>query len=135
MPGQELFEYADEDGQVRCLGSSDVNDYLREASGADFTAKDFRTWHATVHALELVRQPPPEGSARRSAKEILGEVAARLGNTVAVCRKSYVHPQVLELALRGVPEDHETVVSTARPTAGLSSAECELMRFLESVGR
>lgn len=136
MPGQELFEYADEDGQVRCLGSSDVNDYLREASGADFTAKDFRTWHATVHALELVRQPPPEGGARRSAKEILGEVAARLGNTVAVCRKSYVHPQVLELALRGVPEGQDAVATRAsRPIAGLSAAECDLMRFLASLQR
>jgi DNA topoisomerase I len=132
LPGQELFEYADEDGTVRCLGSADVNDYLREASDADFTAKDFRTWHATVHALQLVREPPPEGRARRSAKEILAEVAARLGNTVAVCRKAYVHPDVLELALRGVPEDDAaSPVSGSRPVLGLSAAERDLMGFLE----
>jgi DNA topoisomerase-1 len=132
LPGQELFEYADEEGTVRCLGSADVNDYLREASDADFTAKDFRTWHATVHALQLVREPPPEGGARRSAKEILAEVAARLGNTVAVCRKAYVHPDVLELALRGVPEDDAaSPVSGSRPVLGLSAAERDLMGFLE----
>jgi DNA topoisomerase-1 len=129
MPGQELFEYADEEGVVRCLGSADVNDYLREASGGDFTAKDFRTWHATVHALQLVREPPPAGGARRSAKEILAEVAAQLGNTVAVCRKSYVHPAVLALALNGVPEDDEAPASS-RSRAGLSAAERDLTGFL-----
>lgn len=126
LPGQDLFEYVDDDGAVRCLGSSDVNDYLREASGADFTAKDFRTWHATVHALELVHE-------RCVAKEMLAQVARRLGNTVAVCRKAYVHPQVLELALRGLPEGEEPV--PAPPAAGLSAAERHLMAFLKPLPR
>src|SRR5205814_2108224 len=99
MPGQGLFEYEDDSGAVRCVGSGDVNDYLRDASGGDFSAKDFRTWHATVHALALLAAslaaPPAQ---RRSANDVLAEVAARLGNTVAVCRKAYVHPGVLALA-------------------------------------
>jgi DNA topoisomerase-1 len=130
MPGQELFEYADEDGSVRSVGSSDVNDYLREASGADFTAKDFRTWHGSVHALALVREPSPQG-ARRSAKEVLAEVAKRLGNTVAVCRKAYVHPKVLELALTGIPDDEAGVPDAPRGRrGGLSMQERDLMGFL-----
>lgn len=129
MPGQELFEYEDESRLVRCVGSSDVNDYLREASGGDFTAKDFRTWHATVHALELAKAPAADGGVRRSVKEILGEVAARLGNTVAVCRKAYVHPSVLALAMTGWEGDDE---SAPRRRAGLSQAEAELLEFLKA---
>ena len=97
MPGQELFQYVDEEGEVRGVGSAEVNDYIRDASGADFTAKDFRTWHGTAHALALwIEHGGAEGEPTASAKELLGEVAKRLGNTVAVCRKSYVHPRVLE---------------------------------------
>ena len=79
------------------VGSADVNDYLREASGADFTAKDFRTWHGDrARARPLGRAGAADAEHRRSANQLLGEVAKRLGNTVAVCRKSYVHPRVLE---------------------------------------
>lgn len=132
MPGQELFEYEDDAGAIRCVGSSDVNDYLREASGADFTAKDFRTWHASVHALDLVRQSSREGVERvRTANEIMAEVAKRLGNTVAVCRKAYVHPQVLALAQRG--HAHESVAFARR--AGLSAREADLMAFLAAAAR
>ena len=126
LPGQELFEYADENGAIRCVGSADVNDYLREAAGADFTAKDFRTWHATVHALQLLRQLDGQG-ARRTANEVLAEVAARLGNTVAVCRKAYVHPGVLALALEAPAAE---AVAARRRRAGLSPAEVDLMEFL-----
>ena len=98
LPGQELFQYTDEDGTRHGIGSSDVNDYLREASGGEFTAKDFRTWHGTVQALELTRlaceQNAADPEVRYSAKEILGAVARQLGNTPAVCRASYVHPLV-----------------------------------------
>jgi DNA topoisomerase-1 len=132
MPGQELFEYADEAGAIRCVGSADVNAWLREAAGADFTAKDFRTWHATVHALELASGPKDgAGGGRRSAKEILVEVAARLGNTVAVCRKAYIHPEVLALAARGVPEgDAAPPAGGPRRKVGLSAAEAALVAFL-----
>ena len=94
LPGQELFQYTDDEGQVRSVASEDVNAYLREASGADFTAKDFRTWHGSVVALSLACAATHEGAAARS---ILAEVARRLRNTVAVCRKAYVHPRVLAL--------------------------------------
>ncbi|HEX6707278.1 MAG TPA: DNA topoisomerase IB [Albitalea sp.] len=123
MPGQDLFEYEDEDGEVRGVGSADVNGYLREISGGDFTAKDFRTWHATVHALELLRDP-----GARGVNEVLAEVASRLGNTVAVCRKAYVHPAVLELAGK------EPCELNAQRTRGLSSAERNLVAFLRSPG-
>ena len=83
-----------------------------------------------MHALALVKAPLPEGGVRRSAKDILAEVAARLGNTVAVCRKAYVHPGVLDLALRGMPEDDEAAAAPLRPTDGLSAAERDLIRFL-----
>jgi len=89
MPGQELFTYVDEEGTLRTVGSADVNAYIREASGAEFTAKDFRTWHGTVHALMLwAEQMAAEAAKRLSANEVLAEVARRLGNTVAVCKKS-----------------------------------------------
>jgi len=127
MPGQELFEYVDEDGGVRGVSSSDVNDYLREASGGDFTAKDFRTWHASVLAFALAHRPP--AGTRRSANEILAEVAARLGNTVAVCRKAYVHPSVLELA-QGMPDVPGEGPRPATRRSGLSAPEAALMNFL-----
>ena len=131
MPGQELFQYADEDGAVRSVGSDEVNGYIREASGADFTAKDFRTWHGTAHALALwVEHGRAEGGPRPSVKELLGEVAKRLGNTVAVCKKSYVHPRVLE-ALAGVPDAALLdAIHTATRRAGLSAGERRLLAFL-----
>jgi DNA topoisomerase-1 len=127
MPGQELFEYVDEEGQLRCVGSAEVNEYLREAAGEEFSAKDFRTWHATVLALSLIKARGEDGQAR-SDKEVLAEVAQRLGNTVAVCRKAYVHPRVLEWASFG-PADGEAPVVKMR--TGLSRAEAELLDFLE----
>jgi len=140
MPGQELFEYEDESGTVRSVGSADVNGYLREAAGADVTAKDFRTWHATVHALALLKEPPPATDgrprARRTANEIVAEVAARLGNTVAVCKKAYVHPGVLELAAAGLPDEVAALqAAVSRPRAGLSAAEVDLMAFLRKAAR
>jgi DNA topoisomerase I len=135
MPGQELFQYEDEAGQTHCVGSADVNDYLRELSGADFTAKDFRTWHASVHALQLLCGLPQEGPAsRRAVNEVLRQVAGRLGNTLAVCRRSYVHPGLMAAAA-------ETGLSSAwagceaRRRRGLTVAECRLLAFLETDGQ
>ena len=97
LPGQELFQWISEDGERHRVDSSDVNDYLRAASGSDFTAKDFRTWFATVHALELLRctgaKDPRE--CQKAIVEVVRTVAERLGNTPAVCRKSYIHPELL----------------------------------------
>jgi len=106
LPGQRLFQYLDDDGQRQPVDSGMVNDYLREASSGDFTAKDFRTWGGTVLAASvLARTPLPERGgerARRSAiADAVKEVAAVLGNTPAVCRASYIHPLLFEGWLDG----------------------------------
>ena len=97
LPGQELFQYVDEDGAVRRINSSDVNDYLAELAGLRVTAKDFRTWHGSVLGLEFTRLAAQREHERGAAKQVIAQVAARLRNTVAVCRKSYLHPAVLAL--------------------------------------
>ncbi len=101
LPGKMLFQYQDDDGQVRPIDSGDVNHYLRQAAGDDFSAKDFRTWGATLTALmALARLPVPDDAspARCQAlqNEVIGAVAAMLGNTPAVCRRSYIDPCVFD---------------------------------------
>lgn len=132
LPGQELFQYIDDEGQARTVGSSDVNDYLRGVSGSEFTAKDFRTWHGSVQALErlsaLTASSPTE--AKRLVKAALSDVAARLGNTVAVCRKSYVHPRIVAAFLDG---SLAAAPRSAAPAGrGLAAAERRLMAFLRT---
>jgi DNA topoisomerase-1 len=98
LPGQELFQYLDDDGEVRDIGSDDVNNYLREISGADFTAKDFRTWAGTklaAQALQEFEDFDSHAAAKRNITRAIESVAERLGNTTAVCRKCYVHPEVI----------------------------------------
>ena len=97
LPGQELFQYADEDGGVHKVTSADVNDYLSEIAGAHVTAKDFRTWHGSVMALEFTRAACSGERVTGAAKQVVAQVAAQLRNTPAVCKKSYIHPKVLEL--------------------------------------
>jgi DNA topoisomerase-1 len=114
LPGQELFAYLDADGEVRSIGSSDVNDYLREITGQDFTAKDFRTWSGTVlaaWALEELQAVDSESQAKRNVVRAVEQVAEWLGNTPAVSRRSYVHPAVIDAYLDG------DVVRDARQTA------------------
>lgn len=104
LPGQELFQYLDKDGQQQCIGSADVNDYLRELTGADFTAKDFRTWTGTVLAASALREFKAfatQAEMKRNVLCAIEGVAARLGNTTTVCRKSYIHPAILELYAAG----------------------------------
>lgn len=139
MPGQALFQYTGEDGQLHGIASDDVNDYLRDASGAEFTAKNFRTWHASVHALALLGELPGargDGDAftRRELNDVLTDVAKRLGNTVAVCRKSYVHPRVLEATQAQLRAASEGLASMRRQR-GWSVAERQLMAFLTPPGR
>jgi len=130
MPGQDLFQYVDEDGVPHGVGSADVNGYIREAAGADFTAKDFRTWHGTAHALALwFENCELEKAKRSSAKELLAEVARRLGNTVAVCRKSYVHPRVVEV-LAGELDDGLRAALAVANKRGLDAHERRLLAFL-----
>jgi len=99
LPGQALFQYVDDEGARRAIDSGQVNDYLSERMGEEFTAKDFRTWHATLHALKLIGKVPlPEKPCERALRacinEVVKEVAAGLRNTPAVCRKSYINPAV-----------------------------------------
>jgi len=104
MPGQELFGYEDEAGQPRDVGSQDVNGYLREISGQDFTAKDFRTWAGTVLAAIALREfkaVTGQTQAKKNVVTAIEAVAKMLGNTPAVCRKCYIHPRVLESYLAG----------------------------------
>ena len=103
LPGQELFEYVAADDTVHAISSSDVNEYLREIAGAPYTAKDFRTWHATIEVLELLAGQH-FGTVRESKghlKEALQRVARRLGNTPTMCRKCYVNPVVIDAFLAG----------------------------------
>jgi DNA topoisomerase I len=99
LPGRELFQYLDEDGEIQDIGSADVNDYLREVTRLDFTAKDFRTWTGTVLAAEALRDLKEFRSATQAKRNVLAAidaVAGILGNTRSVCRKCYVHPAILE---------------------------------------
>jgi DNA topoisomerase I len=104
LPGQELFQYRDDRGRVVDIGSSDVNAYLKEVTGEEFTSKDFRTWAGTVLAATLLREFGVADSERLAKKNIVNaidQVAAQLGNTRAVCRKCYVHPAVIDAYLDG----------------------------------
>jgi DNA topoisomerase-1 len=97
LPGQELFAYRDEAGETRDVTSSDVNAYLREISGGDITAKDFRTWHGTVlaaMALQEFEKFDSRAGAKRNIRTAIESVAARLGNTPTICRKCYIHPEI-----------------------------------------
>lgn len=101
LPGYELFQYI-EDGVVRSIGASDVNAYLKEAAGDDYTAKDFRTWGATVIAANAIieaQDPASQCRTTRIVSAAIRRAADMLGNTLSVCRKSYVHPGVLNCAL------------------------------------
>jgi DNA topoisomerase-1 len=99
LPGKRLFEYIDESGDVRPVTSADVNEYIREATGGGFTAKDYRTWAATLGAALLLcatEHPGSERACKKAIKQVLEQVADRLGHTVTICRTSYVHPRLLE---------------------------------------
>jgi DNA topoisomerase I len=104
LPGQELFQYLDPDGTQRDVTSSDVNAYLREITGEDFTAKDFRTWAGTVLAALALREFEhfdSEAGAKRNIRTAIESVASRLGNTPTICRKCYIHPHILDSYLKG----------------------------------
>ena len=118
LPGQHLFQYIDDAGQRRPVRSQHVNDYLRRVSGHDFTAKDFRTWHASVLALELTAglEPSAPGDAvvpqRATVVEVVRQVARQIGNTQAVCRRFNIHPAVLEAVLDGPARKEEKTSGT-----------------------
>lgn len=142
LPGFELFQYVDEEGERHAIDSGDVNDYLREISGQDFTAKDFRTWSGSLLAANaLARQatPPKKSSRRRAVAAAVKEVAATLGNTPAVCRKSYIHPAVIEAFEAGSlladlrPKSRSRRADSAKQ--GVRQAEARLMHVLKAALR
>ena len=128
LPGQTLFTWLDDDGVARSIGSHHVNDYIREATGSDHTAKTFRTWTATsqVAAALVPYAATPTKAAFLAAVDV---AAARLGNTRAVCRRSYVHPEVETRFFAGDLAD-VWMEGPRRPTAGLSTAERRTLHLL-----
>ncbi|WP_295685007.1 DNA topoisomerase IB [uncultured Nevskia sp.] len=133
LPGQELFQYLDEAGERRTLGSADVNDYLRNAAGAEFTAKDYRTWAGSVMAYRALRKPlgksADEVPTVRRVVEVIKDIAAGLGNTPAVCRKCYVHPAVLDAYLEG---RLGSAIPT-KPKRGLKVDEAAFLQFINAL--
>jgi DNA topoisomerase I len=138
LPGQELLQYLDEDGKQQDVPSSDVNAYLREISGQDVTAKDFRTWAGTVLAalaLSELEGFDTAAQAKRNLRTAIEGVAARLGNTPTICRKCYVHPEVLNSYLDGklVLEIKSEIESELRDKlAGLQPEEAAILAMLRA---
>lgn len=133
IPGKELFQYYEKDGTRRCIDSGMVNQYLREISGREFTAKDFRTWSGTVRALFAFRQCGPAENittARKNIVTVLDDVARHLGNTRTVCKKYYVHPLVIELYEQG---KLHTIIETCKTHKHelLQHEEAVLLRILD----
>jgi len=125
LPGQNLFKYVDEDGDVQAVGSSDVNEYLAETMGERFTAKNFRTWHGSVMAFQCLL----EGAGELPIKALLDCVADKLGNTPAVTRKSYIHPAVIDLVER--QEEWRAKTCLPRATKWLTREERGLIELLQ----
>jgi DNA topoisomerase I len=138
LPGQDIFQYVDEEGDVRNIDSQDVNDYLRDITGEDFTAKDFRTWAGTVlAAMALNAQEAFENKtqAKKNVKDAIAAVAKILGNTPTVCRKCYVHPAVLETYLDGAMIEglkQKTEETLAGKLPNLRSEEAAVLAFLQA---
>ena len=129
LPGQQLFQYINGDGEPCAVTSADVNDYIRDATGGDFTAKNFRTWGASVIAFDQMLTALEHEKARISLKTVLEPVAEALGNTPAISRKSYVHPKLIDAA-RDRPRDPLNGMERPRGRKWLSSAEVGLLDFL-----
>lgn len=141
LPGYELFQYIDPDGNRHSVDASDVNDYLRQITNEDFTAKDFRTWAGTVLACAMLREFEPaetQTQAKKNVVEAIKRVATRLGNTPSVCRKCYVHPAVLESYMGGAlvqaaKQDvtHEVEKEIDKDPSSLRHEEKDLLKMLE----
>jgi DNA topoisomerase-1 len=135
LPGPNLFQYVDARGRRQPITAGDVNDYIRDAAGADFSAKDFRTWAGTVLAALALADAVPATSRRQAARIVataVATVAQRLGNTPAVCRKGYVHPGVIDAYLDGITL--RAVRGAARPAVadGLAVEEARVLALLEA---
>lgn len=135
IPGQELFQYYDEAGDRHPINSEDVNDYIREVTGGDFSAKDFRTWTGTMLAAEALRTIGTAGSAREAKSNVLkavDQVAEQLNNTRAICRKYYIHPAIFETYTEGtLLSTYKRELRRARAT-GLEREEAAVLALLRS---
>ncbi|HEU4939109.1 MAG TPA: hypothetical protein VFT39_21825 [Vicinamibacterales bacterium] len=136
LPGYELFQYIGEDGERHAIGSADVNAYLKEITGEDYTSKDFRTWAGTVLAAQTLHEFETfesDAQAKRNIVTAVETVAKRLGNTKAVCRKCYIHPAILESYMDGSLV--KILVGRAgresRKASDLSQAEAAVLGFLQ----
>ena len=138
LPGRELFQYLDEDGRRQIVYADDVNSYLREITGRDVTAKDFRTWTGTMIAAESLREMGPAPTKRDAERNVLRAIdrtAERLGNTRAVCRQYYIHPALIEGYLEGsvLPPLPAPVWQERRPHGPtLRRHEAEVLAFLKA---
>jgi DNA topoisomerase I len=134
LPGQELFQYLDDEGRRCNVGSGDVNDYLREICGEDFTAKDFRTWAGTVLMCAAFRElEATDTPFSKRLLQAIDAVAGMLGNTRAVCRKSYIHPGIIDACTTGGIQ--QMLAGPARRRRGLSADECSVLSVLERVAK
>lgn len=132
LPGQHLFQYLDDEGHPCSVSSSDINQCLREITGGDFTAKDYRTWAGSSLALASLRQLVAEGRkpSKQAVAEVVKDVAGELGNTPAVCRKCYIHPAILDSYLRGELDGVRWSKGRAR-RRWLKPEEVDLLVFLQ----
>lgn len=135
LPGQRLFQYVDEDGEPRQIHSHDVNDYIRETIGADFTSKHFRTWGATIDAayrFAAVQPPESQRERIRLTNQVIDTVASRLRNTRTVCRRCYIHPKAIESWTEGRLGDEIADLRRRFPRAlkGLDAEESIVFRWL-----
>jgi DNA topoisomerase-1 len=139
VPGQRLFQYEDERGGYHPVTSSDINNYLREATGEPFSAKDFRTWAGTLLAVHVLGRAEPgatKAATARQVKRALARVSAQLGNTVAICRKSYVHPAVIDQYSSGeLRASVRRAVRAAQrhPIRGLKTPEAVAVHWLRAL--
>jgi DNA topoisomerase I len=132
LPGSELFQYVGEDGDLHSIDSGDVNDYLREISGREITAKDFRTWAATNLAVLALSAMNEEKPTKKATITAIKQVAEQLGNTPAVCRKCYIHPAVFEGYMAGALKVSATLEDLEEFPAGVWELERQVMRFLKT---
>jgi DNA topoisomerase-1 len=137
IPGKELFEYYNENGEANAIDSGKVNSYIKEITGGDFTAKDFRTWAGTLHALRSLSKKAPaetEADLKKNILETLDEVSSLLGNTRAVCRKYYVNPRILQMYENRTLSAYLKDLDLARNVSGparLTPSETVLMKILK----
>lgn len=134
LPGQHLFQYLDESGQRHSIGSENVNAYIRERSGGDFSSKHFRTWAGTVEAANLLKdtdRPETRHETARALNHVIDKVAASLGNTRSICRKCYIHPAVLDAWDDGRLSSELESLGSRRTPKRYSSEEFAVLRWLE----